>query len=539
MNTSYRRILGMGKGSRRGQATTVGLAVFALIVLFTLWQVWQWFFCRIEIEPGMVGILIAKMGKDLPPGEIIAPDSSYKGIRMLPLAEGRHFFDPIIWDWEIHPMIEIPNKHLGVCLRFYGKDFSDEELRAGKVIAEEGEKGLQREVKMPGRYRVNKYAEAVEIHPAVEIPAGFVGVVTWFGGTDKPLASGAAPDLPAPRPATASGPAPEYANASEFLVEPGRKGVSREVLTPGVHYLNPYVTKVTLMDCRSQRFELAGNDALLFPSSDAFDMTVLMTVEWAIDPARAPEIFVRIGELDADPEKNEILQKVLIPAIRGFGRIEGSKYTALDYISGNSRQAFQNTLFEKIKDTCEPKGILIKSVLINDIEPPQEIATPIREREIAKEELNRNKTQLLQAQAEQSLARSEEMVKLERERVAASTKNKVKIIDATNQRKVALINQDRRLQMEATFLEASRREAEAILSRGQAEADVVLLKAEAEAKAIEKSIAAFKTADNAAYFEFVSRVAPAMHSIFANTEGVFGRIFQGIVTPRRDDKGGN
>ncbi len=538
MNVRRRGFFGFLSASRRGQATTVGLAVFALIVLFVLWQIWQWFFCRIEIEPGMFGILIAKMGKDLPSGEIIAPDPSYKGIQLQVLPEGRHFYDPIIWDWEIHPMLEIPNKHLGVRLRFYGKDFTDEELRAGKVIAEAGEKGLQREVLMPGRYRINKYAEAVEIHPAVEIPAGFVGVVTWFGGTDQPLASGAAA-IPAPRPATASGPAPEYANASEFLVEPGRKGVSREVLTPGVHYLNPYVTKVTLMDCRSQRFELAGNDALLFPSSDAFDMTVLMTVEWAIDPARAPEIFVRIGELDADPEKNEVLQKVLIPAIRGFGRIEGSKYTALDYISGNSRQAFQNTLFEKIRDTCEPKGILIKSVLINDIEPPQEIATPIREREIAKEELNRNRTQLLQAQAEQSLARSEEMVKLERERVAASTQNKVKVIDATNKRKVALINQDRRLQMEATFLEASRREAEAILSRGQAEADVVLLKAEAEAKAIEKSIAAFKTADNAAYFEFVSRVAPAMHSIFANTEGVFGRIFQNIVAPRRDEKGGN
>ncbi len=514
--------------ARRGQAAAVTLGIVAVIALFVLWQVWQWFFCRIEIEPGMFGILIAKMGKDLPPGEIIAPDASYKGIQLNVLPEGRHFYDPIFWDWELLPMLEIPNKHLGVQLCFYGKDFTEEELAAGKVIAEKGEKGLQRDVLMPGRYRINKYAEAVEVHPAVEVPAGFVGVVTWFGGTTQPLTSSTADLQPEPE-----------GRASEFLVESGRKGVSREVLTPGVHYLNPYLCRVTLMDCRSQRFELSGNDALRFPSSDAFDMTVLMTVEWAIDPARAPEIFVRIGELDANHEKNEILQKVVIPAIRGYGRIEGSKYTALDYISGNSRQAFQNTLFEKIRATCGPKGILIKSVLINDIEPPQEIATPIREREIAKEELNRNKNQLLQAQAEQSLARSEEMVKLERDRVAASTQNKVKIIDATNKQKVALINQERRLQMEATLLEAARREAEAILSRGRAESDVVLLAATAEAEAIKKSIEAFKTAENYAYFEFVSRVAPAMQSIFANTEGVFGRIFQNIVAPRRDEKGGN
>ena len=327
--------------------------------------------------------------------------------------------------------------------------------------------------------------------------------------------------------------------ASEFLVREGQKGVSKEVLTPGTHYLNPYVAQVALMDCRSQKFDLAGDDALQFPSSDAFDMNVLMTVEWAIDPARAPEIFVRIGEMNVNHEKNEILQKVLIPAIRGYGRIEGSKYSALDYIMGISRQIFQNTLYEKIKHTCESKGILIKSVLINDIEPPQDIATPIREREIAKEELNRNKSQLLQAKAEQSLARSEEMVKLERERVLAGTQNKVKIIDAQNKQQIALINQERRLKMEATFLEAAGREAEAILSRGKAGADVVLMKANAEAEAIKMSITAFKNPENYAYFEFVTRIAPSLHAIFANTEGVFGRIFSGIVAPHRDEKGGN
>lgn len=511
--------------NKKGQATisySVIIHVFVLASLFVLYQVWQWFFCRIEIEPGMVGVLIAKTGKDLPPGEIIATDSRYKGIQLQVLPEGRHFYDPIFWDWEIRPMVEVPLKHVGVRICYYGRDFTEEEIKSGKIIADEGQKGIQKEVLMPGKYRINPYAEKIEIHPAVEVPAGYVGVVCWVGGTTSMFRENTDLDN-------------KDDLQSQFLVEDGQKGVSKKVLTPGLHYLNPYLCQVYLMDCRSQRFELHGKDALKFPSSDAFEITVSLAVEWAIDPKRAPEIYVRIGEMHPEPEKNEILQKVIIPTIRGYGRIEGSKYTALDYISGNSRQVFQNTLFEKIKITCEPKGIIIKSVLINDIEPPQEIARPIREREIAKEELNKNKNQLLQAQAEQSLARSEEMVKLERERVLAYTKNKVKVIEAQNKQKVALINQEKRLKMELTLYEAAKKQAEAILSRGKAQADVITMNALAEIEGIKQTIESFKTAENFAYYEFITKIAPSFKFILANTEGMFGNIFQKIILQNLSD----
>jgi len=288
-----------------------------------------------------------------------------------------------------------------------------------------------------------------------------------------------------------------------------------------------------------QRYEFHGSDALKFPSSDAFEISVLMTVEWAVDPQRAPEIFVRIGELHPEVEKNEVLQKVLIPAIRGYGRIEGSKYSAIDYISGKSREVFQNSLFEKIKQFCEePKGILIKSVLINDIEPPQEIALPIREREIAKEELNRNANQLLQAKADQNLARSEEMVKQEQEKVKAKTENLVKVIDAENKKKVALIQQQKLLEMEKTFLEAAKKEAQAILSRGKAQAEVLLMGAVAEAESLKKSIEAFKDPEIYAYYEFLNRLAPSIQSIFANTDGPFGQVFDKIFPGHSERKGG-
>ncbi|MFZ2960667.1 MAG: SPFH domain-containing protein [Candidatus Ozemobacteraceae bacterium] len=498
---------------RRGVGLWPMLLIPTAIVLFILLQAWWWVFCRIEIEPDRVGLLIAKTGENLPSGEIIATESSQKGIQRDVLAEGRYFYNPIFWDWEIVNMLEIPANRLGVLVRLYGQDIPDEAIRAGQILASEGQKGITANVLQPGKYRINPYAEKVEIHKAMEIPAGHVGVVTNLTGSR------------AVRP-------------NAFLVNEGEKGVSRNILTPGTYYLHPYMQQVNLMDCSSQRFELVGDDALKFPSSDAFEMTVLMTLEWAIDQSRAPEIFVRIGQMDDNPEKNEVLQKVIIPTIRGYGRIEGSKYSAIEYIAGNSRQIFQNTLFEKMKASCGPKGITIKSVLINDIEPPLEIAKPIREREIAKEELNRNKNQLKQAQAEQNLARSEELVKQETEKVKAKTTNMVRVIEAKNKQSVTLIDQDRRLLMEKTFLEASQKEAQATVSRGKAEADVILLNNSAEAEAFRKSVEAFKSPELYAYHEFLTRVAPAVTTIFANTEGAFGRIFSNLIPAHDEKKGG-
>ncbi|MBF0546352.1 MAG: hypothetical protein HQM08_18045 [Candidatus Riflebacteria bacterium] len=487
--------------NRTGSAKTVMLIGVIGIAVFFFLQIWWWFFCRIEIEGGRVGILIHKIGENLPSGEIIATKSWQKGIQLDVLAEGRYFYNPFFWDYEIVSMVEVPMNHVGVVTRMYGHELPDEAVKSGQVIASEGQKGILAEVLPPGKYRINPYAEKVDPVKAVSVPAGSVGVVINVSGK-------------------------ESRKKNSLLVEPGERGVCKKVLSPGVYYLNPFIQQVHIMDCQSQRFELSGNDALKFPSSDAFEMTVLMTLEWAVDETRAPEVFVRIGEVDLNHNKNEVLQKVIIPVLRGYGRIEGSKYSAIEYIGGDSRQKFQNALVEKIKEACESKGILIKSVLINDIEPPQDIAKPIREREIAKEELNRNKNQLLQAQAEQNLARSEEMVKQEQEKVKAKTANLVQIIEAQNKQKISLIDQDKLLNMEKTFLEASKKEAEAILSRGIAEADVIKLNNIAETTPLKVAVQAFGSPEVYAYHEFVNKIAPSITSIFANTEGMFGKIFK-------------
>ena len=97
------------------------------------------------------------------------------------------------------PQVEIPEGKLGVRIRMYGED-----LPAGELIAwKENAKGHRAEVLHPGRYPINaivvtdgqtadtaargemrqNYAEIIELHDPVTIPAGFKGLMTDLTAT--------------------------------------------------------------------------------------------------------------------------------------------------------------------------------------------------------------------------------------------------------------------------------------------------------------------------------------------------------------------
>jgi hypothetical protein len=52
-------------------------AVVGVVVLILGWI---WFFWRVEVPPGYSLVQIHYWGKDLPEGEILAKDASYKGV---------------------------------------------------------------------------------------------------------------------------------------------------------------------------------------------------------------------------------------------------------------------------------------------------------------------------------------------------------------------------------------------------------------------------------------------------------------------------
>jgi len=514
-----------GGGSSGGKPAWLAAVVVLAALAIPAYGIFYWFFCRIEVPPQHIAVLLKKTGEDLPPGHVLARTPEQKGIQLRVLLPGRHFRNPLFWDHQIRPYQSIPTGQVGVKVRLYGDN--PEDLSQRLLVPTDDAtpmKGIVKEVLKPGDYPINPYAYKVTNHPAIQIHAGHVGVVCNRVGA-----------LPKQR--------------NTYLVDEGERGVLRRPLRQGAHYLNPFQFEVFEVDIRNQRLEFAaspddaagerkGVTAVQFPSSDGFLIEVHLTVEWSIEPERAPEVFVRIGTGDPKTLPEQILEKTLIPALRGVSRIEGSSYPAANYISGKLRQDFQEDIYKELKQTCGKQGITIHSVLVNDIVPPQEIAAPIRAREVAKEEKKRNEIQLKQAVAEQSLAKQSELVKQETARVVAETEQRKRVIKAKNAQKVALIEQEKLLTVARADLRAAELQAEAIRARGQAEANVIVAQNEAQAKALLASVSAFNSPGAFAAYTFAQKMAPSVESVFADPNGPFGQLFKDLLQPARAGQGG-
>jgi regulator of protease activity HflC (stomatin/prohibitin superfamily) len=483
--------------------------VTALLCLVPAYGAFEWFFCRVEPANDRVIVLIKKTGQDLPPDQIIATKGE-KGVQLEMLGPGtRHFYNPLFYDWESHPFAEVEPGHVGVLVRKFGKEPSARSFEQGNFLVEEhsDDKGIVRQVLNAGRYALNPYAYELQIFPIVKIETGFVGVVTNLVGEP--------PKTP-----------------NQYLSEPGERGIQRATLGPGTYPVNPYEQRVDAVDVRTKRFELAAektdeeHGVVAFFSSDGFEIDVHLTTTWQVDAARAAEVYSRTTTTgDSSKLEEEILQKVLTPAIRGYARIEGSKFEAIDYIGGASRLNFQKVLLDNLQRACQPFGIVVHDLLVNDIDPPTEIATPIRDREIAKQELARNENQIKQAMADQSLARQTALVAQSKAKVQAEAKLSVATIQAKNLQEVALIEQEKLLLVAKTDLISAKAQAAALVARGEADASVIRAQNEAEAEPLRQSVSAFKTGNDFAAYMFSRKVAPSIRGVFADPQGPFGQMF--------------
>ena len=159
-------------------AILMPVLALALIVFAILWGP-----CRIAVQPGTMAIVTAKVGKPLPPNEILAGPGE-KGVRRDPLPEGRHFLNPINYSWKIVPVLTVPVGNVVLVTSKTGR-----ELPAGEILAaDKTGKGVWKDVLGPGTYRLNPEGFNVQMLDAVHIPIGYVGVVT--AQTGKPVKPG-------------------------------------------------------------------------------------------------------------------------------------------------------------------------------------------------------------------------------------------------------------------------------------------------------------------------------------------------------------
>lgn len=494
---------------RGGLLGTLGVALLASAFGLIFWV---YAFCRIEVPSGHIAVLIKKTGQEIDNAtEIVSADEfgNFKGLQEKVLAEGRYFYNPWNWEWEIVPQVEIPENRLGVRIRLYGED-----LGYGNLIADAAtKKGIAAEVLRPGRYPINaivyqadekpvldrdNYAELIELHKPIVVPAGFKGVVTLLS-------------------------APMADDPNLLIVETGSRGVQNDTLDPGVYYINPYVERVNLVDCRSQRFNLSTGGEMGFPSRDGFWVRLDGRIEFRVDPERAAEVFVTYNDaendngLDARVEE-EIIAKIILPNARSFCRLRGSDNSGRDFILGDKRLQFQKDFQATLEKTCKSQGIEIVQALITRISPPQQIAAPVRDRQIATQQAQQYVKQIEQQTSEQQLRIEQELVK-QKEALVEVEREVVKLTtQAQREQEVAVIEAEQGRKVAEVELQAAIDQAGAITAKGEADAEVIKFENEADAAGWQKSVEAYDgNGDQYARWVMLKKMAPSFRQMMVNT----------------------
>ncbi|MGE0535906.1 MAG: SPFH domain-containing protein [Pirellulales bacterium] len=552
--------------------------IAVIVGLGIVQQIWHWEIERIEVPPGEYLVVIHRWGTPLEEGDIIAKDNTHQGVMLDVLPEGRHFLNPILWTYERHKLVHVPPGECLVLTRMYGEKISPDRIAGGDILAREWtdeqgakhvERGIVGDVLLPGSYRLNPYAYRWKTETAREVKINEVGVRTLKIGKD-------------PRQLAAD------QRQNHYTVPAGYRGVQDDTLPPGTYYINPHVETIDPIDIRSHR---VGLDDIEFPSRDGFIIRPFVVVEYAVRPESAPELLVRItdeGMLhqgDRTPEEqqaNEVLQKVILPHIRGYARIEGSNFDARDFIltalepedavalppadqapaaaqepnegaevdqpaqaadqqvaaaepparPTNAREVLQSALLDKVKPRCLEMGVDVRAVTLADMRPPDELSDQISQRELARVEREKNIVKLGQFKAEQELKAKEALKVQAREKVEAETR----VVQAKTRATQLLEVEESRLKQDLTnaqvTLDAARKQAEATLARGRAAAAVIELQNQATVSGLQTAIDGFGSAQEFAQYQILARLGPAISEIFASDDSEFARLIAEYLTTR-------
>ena len=467
------------------------LAPVFILLMIVVGSIWWWFWWRIEPGNGEIAVLTKKTGENLPTEEIIATSDKFKGVQLDVLPEGRFFRNPYAWSWDIIRMTDVPAGKFGVLVRKFGQD-----LPGGEIIApDEKHKGIVREVLGTGKHRINPYAYEVRLFDDIKIAPGNVGVVTSLFGddvrtsTEKPLA-----------------------DEKGFRTGEGWKGVKMDVLKEGTHRLNPYLYAISIVNIQSQRFEFSGDEAIMFLTLDGFNVTVEGTLEFNLNVDRVSLLTHEVGDME------DIMQKLILPSARGFFRIEGSKKSATEFIVGESRQQFQDSLQQYLAGVCANWGISLNSVLIRDIIVPQEIAGIIRDRELAAQEAKKFEQQIVQAKSKAELEKQNALAEQKKLVVNAETEKIRQLVMAEQGKVEKTVAAKALLEVAKVQLKAAQADAKALLTLAEADRKVIESQNKASADVLRQQVTVYNDESDYVRALLYEKVAPNIESILTTDE---------------------
>ena len=328
-----------------------------------------------KINEGFVGLLTSNDGGSLT--DFIAPD----------------------WVGEENFNIE-KDKDSALTKREY-RDYIEKRMIDPKYFIENnGIKGPQLNTLKPGEWKINKYMWKVDIVPATNVPAGFVGVIeSRVGKVPKNIElEGAGNKLATP------------------VVDKGYMGIWKEVLKPGMYYLNSHPTddnkgayRVTLVDTRLQTWLYKGGydyytidltinedgkisqtkseirpvdvpdnavgTAIRIISLDEWDVYVDARLLVQVQPIDAPYMVASVGGL------KELQINVTTPILRSELRNMGESKNATSFVT--NRSDLESECDSAIKIKSVGTRLTVKEFKMNDIYIKPELLVPGKRKQLA------------------------------------------------------------------------------------------------------------------------------------------------------------
>jgi hypothetical protein len=476
-----------------GGVLVIGSLILLLIIWNTLFK---------YVPPNQHLVITAKNGESLPQGFVLAKEGQ-QGVQEKVLGEGWHFVMPVAYSSELEENTVVEPGMVGIVTSQGGKP-----LPPDRYFAEEGEQGIQRAVLLPGVYRLNLHGYKVEKAPAVEIPAGFVGVQRRLLGVE---------------------------GAGRFAEEdpakgPPQKGILHTLLQPGLYYLNTKEYEVIKEEVgifqtsfHSPTKDYPRDTSIEFTCKGGFKIKMDCTIEWEVLPQDMPALVADFGV------RQKVEDIVIRQQAKAIGRDKGINYGVQDLLEGAKRKEYQDDFTAELRKRAKEKNVVIHSAFIRNIEIPDQYMKQIREKQIAIETNITNQAMEAAALSDNLVERAQRQVDQKMREVEAETKKIVAAID------IEVENLKTRTENEIDKMTAefkakiAMKDAERALAIGTAKNDVTKLKETAKNNLFQLKMDAFQNdADAFIRYSMAQQLSPDLRvRLFHSGQGTFWTNLEG------------
>lgn len=359
------------------------------------------------IPPGQIGIITSMDGAPMTPGRLLAKhieghgnfengqaflnNGGQRGPQIDVLMPGVYRINTTLFKIELRPATVIPVANIGLVTALDGAPLPENEFVARKVenhmdyqnaslfLNAGGQRGPQLDVLRPGTYYINPAMFDISLEQITEVQRGQVAVIVSNVGNEPPvdIASLAATEL--------------ISGQERYVVSEGYRGIQKTVLGPGRYYLNLCAEIAYIIDTTNIIIAWADGDhqpqfkPLKVISKDGFTIEIAMKVIIRVRPDQAPYMVAKIGSIA------NLVHHVIQPTVASSLRNQASETSAMSFML--DRQVEQKKVEERARIELEKYHVECVSVLICQINLPQDLMDTQTQRIIAREQMEMYKAE--------------------------------------------------------------------------------------------------------------------------------------------------